>query len=264
MGLDPSPPPLYLPLPPMSWRQTYFRMSLNLSQTALFQVGCFFHRDVENVRLIWVSVARRVTLLNDRIYFVKNELISFGFVHEVTLMKISWIVLVVVRVTPIWLSRRISPFHQSKCLWKTNSVVMPRCKVELGSGWHATGWRRTKGNIIFICHFSQKSPIIGGSFAENDMQLEVSYGSVVYHNQGVYATLLRWQLNKTRFGYSVTQFHTRAESANICVGGLARDWVQRQCCTKGWLSGKETIEQGVSCVHVSFVFAAWLHTQFSL
>jgi len=40
-----------------------------------------------------------------------------------------------------------------------------------------TGWLRSIGCLIFIGHFLQKSPIIGVSFAKNDLQLKASCGS---------------------------------------------------------------------------------------
>jgi len=40
-----------------------------------------------------------------------------------------------------------------------------------------TGWRRPIGCHFVIIHLSQKSPILNGSFAENNQQLKASYGS---------------------------------------------------------------------------------------
>jgi len=40
------------------------------------------------------------------------------------------------------------------------------------------GWRRPIGCLIFQCHFSQKSPILSGSCAKNDLQLKAFFESL--------------------------------------------------------------------------------------
>ena len=53
--------------------------------------------------------------------------------------------------------------------------------VVLSSGGHThmcgTGWQRPPGSLIFMSHFPKKSPVIGGSFAERDLQLKALYAT---------------------------------------------------------------------------------------
>jgi len=43
--------------------------------------------------------------------------------------------------------------------------------------WHYR-WQRTIGYLYFIGHFLQKSPMISGSFAKNNLQVKASCGSL--------------------------------------------------------------------------------------
>jgi len=54
----------------------------------------------------------------------------------------------------------------------------------------ATGWQRLTGRLIFTGHFPQKSPIISGSFAENDPRDTASCGSLPPCTQ--FAMVIRW------------------------------------------------------------------------
>jgi len=44
---------------------------------------------------------------------------------------------------------------------------------------HDTEWRRPTGCLVVLGHFPQKSPVISGSLAKNDLQLKAAYESLL-------------------------------------------------------------------------------------
>jgi len=86
---------------------------------------------------------------------------------------------------------RIYTYARARTHTHTN-ITLTRLKslIRLSS----TGWRRPIGYLIFIGHFLQKSPIISGSFATNDLQLKAFYESSPPCNIHTHKHMLSWNI----------------------------------------------------------------------
>jgi len=130
LGLDPSPPPLY--------------MSEHIMTDRVYEWACIW--------MIWMSVYTNESICPLSIWmcvYVHSFIYTLTHIYIITDRVYEWV-------------------YISTFIWISANVYM--CMT--------TGWRRVTGGLIFIDHFPQKSPIIRGSFAKNDLQLKASHESL--------------------------------------------------------------------------------------
>jgi len=108
-----------------------------------------------------------------------------------------------------------------------------------------TGWCRVIGCLVFIGHFPQKSPIIRGSFAKNDRQLEASCGSsppcmmewVSCHTHESAISLIcmshATKMNKPCHTYEWVMSHVGMSRVHICMRHATR--MNESCHTYEWV-----------------------------
>jgi len=78
------------------------------------------------------------------------------------------------RCTQSWMMHKVHECHVANvCITECRAL----CDNVEHNLRHTTACSRPIASRIFAAHCPQKSPIIRGSFLENDLQLEASYGS---------------------------------------------------------------------------------------